>query len=134
LDVEEYESLPTKAMPTFQSDPTAILYETKFKVQTPNGHLYLDCGGAQDVTKVLHITHLRPVQDFNNPGDCPDYPQRWYAPLVLELGKLIAPMFDCEWTQTLESSRESALSIAQEGDPETTSAYFETDTSDPYGP
>ncbi len=134
MNVEEYESLPTKAMPTFQSDPAAILYESKYTVQAPNGHLYLDCGGAQDVTKVLHITFLRPVQDFNNPGDSPDYPQRWYQPLVLELGKLIAPMFDCEWTQTLESSRQSALAIAQEGDPETTSAYFESDNSDPYGP
>jgi hypothetical protein len=134
MNVEEYESLPTKAMPTFQSDPTAILYETKFRVQQPNGHLYLDCGGAQDVTKHLHITYLAPVQDLNNPGDCPDYPQRWYQPLVLECGKLIAPMFDCEWTQTLESSRQSALAIAQEADPETSSAYFEVDDSDPYGP
>lgn len=134
MNVEEYESLPTKAMPTFQSDPTAILYETKFLVQQPNGGLYLDCGGAQDVTKHLHITWLRPVQDFDNPGDCPDYPQRWYQPLVLECGKLIAPMFDCEWSQTLESSRTSALAIAQEGDPEVSSAYFETDNSDPYGP
>jgi len=134
MNVEEYESLPTKAMPTFQSDPTAILYETKFTVQQPNGALYLDCGGAQDVTKHLHITWLRSVQDLNNPGDCPDYPQRWYQPLVLECGKLIAPMFDCEWTQTLESSRQSALAIAQEADPEVSSAYFEVDNSDPYGP
>jgi hypothetical protein len=134
LTVEEYESLPTKAMPTFQSDPTAILYESKYTPQAPNGHLYLDCGGAQDVTKVLHITYLRPVQDFDNPGDSPDYPQRWYQPLVLQLGKLCAPMFDCEWTQTLESSLQSSLAIAQEGDPEVTSAYFETENSDPYGP
>lgn len=134
MNVEEYETLPTKAMPTFQSDPTAILYETQFSVQNPNGTLYLDCGGAQDVTKVLHITYLQPVQDFDNPGDCPDYPQRWYQALVLEGGKLCAPMFDCEWTQTLESSRQAALAIAQEADPETSSAYFETDNSDPYGP
>jgi hypothetical protein len=134
MNVEEYETLPTKAMPTFQSDPTAILYETKFLVQDPNGSLYLDCGGAQDVTKHLHLTYLRPVQDLENPGDCPDYPQRWYQPLVLECGKLIAPMFDCEWNNTLESSRQSALAIAQEGDPETSSAYFEVDNSDPYGP
>jgi hypothetical protein len=134
LTVEEYESLPTKAMPTFQSDPTAYLYESQFKVQAPNGILYIDCGGAQDVTKVLHVTFLLPVQDLNNPGDSPDYPQRWYQPLVLELGKLIAPMFDCEWTQTLEQSRTSALAIAQEADPEVTAAYFESDASDPYSP
>jgi hypothetical protein len=134
LTVEEYESLPTKAMPTFQSDPQGILYEPQFKVQAPNGQLYLDCGGAQDVTKHLHVTYLAPVQDLNNPGDNPDYPQQWYQPLVLELGKLIAPMFDCEWTTTLEESRQSALAMAQEADPETTTAYFEVDSSDPYGP
>lgn len=134
MTVEEYESLPTKAMPTFQSDPAGILYETLYTTQNPNGTLYLDCGGAQDPTKVLHLTFLQPVQDFNNPGDSPDYPQRWYQPLVLELGKLIAPMFDCIWTTTLEELRKSALSIAQEGDPEQTAAYFEVDSSDPYGP
>lgn len=134
LTVEEYESLPTKAMPTFQSDPTAILYETLYTTQNPNGTLYIDCGGAQDPTKVLHITHLRPVQDFINPGDAPDFPQRYYQPLVLELGKLISPMFDCEWTQTLESLRMNALAIAQEGDPEQSAAYFEVDSMDPYGP
>jgi len=134
MTVEEYESLPTKAMPTFQSDPTAILYETKFTVQDPNGRLYIDCGGAQDVTKHLHITWLRPVQDLDNPGDCPDYPQRYYAMLVLELGKLIAPMFDCEWTQTLESSRVEARAIASEADPEVSRAYFEVDSGDAYGP
>lgn len=134
MNVEEYETLPTKAMPTFQSDPTAVLYETKFTVQNPNGRLYLDCGGAQDVTKVLHLTYLRPVQDMNNPGDSPDYPQRYYQPLVLELGRLIAPMFDCEWTKELEATRVDALAIAQEADPEVSSAYFEVDNSDPYGP
>ena len=134
LNVEEYESLPSKAMATFQSDPTAILYETKFSVQSPNGRLYLDCGGAQDVTKVLHITYLRPVQDLNNPGDAPDYPQRFYQPLVLELARLICPMFDCEWTQELEASRVDAWDFANEGDPETSSAYFEVDSTDPYGP
>ncbi len=134
MNVEEYESLPTKAMPTFQSDPTAILYETKFQVQTPNGHLYIDCGGAQDVTKHLHLTYLRPVQDLDNPGDCPDYPQRYYQMLVLETGKLIAPMFDCEWTQTLESSRIDAAAIAGEADPEDSRVYFEVDSADPYGP
>jgi len=134
MNVEEYESLPTKAMPTFQSDPTAILYETKYTVQKPNGRLYIDCGGAQDVTKYLHLTYLRPVQDLNNPGDCPDYPQRYYQMLVLELGKLIAPMFDCEWTQTLESSRMDAAAIAGEADPEDSRVYFEVDNADPYGP
>lgn len=134
LTVEEYESLPSKAMPTFQSDPQAILYESQFKTQAPNGSLYLDCGGAQDVTKYLHITYLATVQDLNNPGDNPDYPQQWYQALVLELGRLIAPMFDCEWTQTLEQSRQSALAVAQEADPEVSAAYFEVDNADPYGP
>lgn len=134
LTVEEYESLPTKAMPTFQSDPTAILYESRYQTQDPNGTITIDCGGAQDVTKRLHVTFLRATQDITNPGDSPDYPQQWYAPLVLELGKRCAPMFDCEWTRELEEQRVSAIATAQEADPEQSRAYFEVDNADPYGP
>ena len=45
-------------------------------------------GGAQDVTKHLHVTYLAPTQDFVNPGDAPDYPQQWYRPLVLGHGRI----------------------------------------------
>lgn len=125
LTVERYESLPTKTMPTNSGDPTALLYESQYTQQSPNGQIYLDVGSPQDVTKHIHAVYLAPVQDFLNPGDAPDYPQQWFLPLVLQLGKLIAPAFSCAWTKELEESRLEALSIARQADPKVTDAYFE---------
>ena len=131
---QEYEALPTKASPQNIADPTAVLYEAQFRTQTPNGQLYIDCGGAQDVTKRLHITYLAPVQDLVNPGDAVDYPQEWYRALVLGFGKEFCPMFDCAWTSELESSLTDALAIARQARPDNESVYFEVDGDDPYGP
>lgn len=134
MTVERYESLPTKTSNTNIADPTAILYETQFKTQYPNGRLYLDVGGAQDVTKHLHCVYLAPTQDFVNPGDSPDYPSQWYNPLVLGLGKRCCGMFDCTWEQDMEDNLQMALSIAKQADPETTDVYFEVNSESPYGP
>jgi hypothetical protein len=130
--VEEYEALPNKASPQNIADPTAILYEPQWKNQTQNGQLYLDVGGASDITKHLHCTYLAPVQDFVNPGDAPDYPQEWYRPLVLGHGKDIAGMFDCAWTQDLEDNLRESLAIARQGNPENSAVYFEVDGDGPY--
>lgn len=134
MTVERYESLPTKTANTNIADPTAILYESQFKNQFPNGRLYLDVGGAQDVTKHLHMVYLAPTQDFVNPGDAPDYPSEWFRPLVLGLGKDICGMFDCEWTQDLQDNLQEALAIAKQSDPSTTDIFFEVNSSSPYGP
>jgi len=133
MTVERYESLPTKVAPTNIADPTAILYESQFKNQYPNGRLYLDVGGAQDVTKHLHMVYLSPVQDLINPGDAVDYPQEWYRALTMVLGKDICPMFDCEWSTDMEENRVEALAIAKQTDPATTDIYFEVNSSSPYG-
>jgi hypothetical protein len=132
--VEEYESLPTKTSSQNIADPTAVLYESHFKNQNPSGRLYLDVGGAADVTKHLHCVYLAPVQDLVNPGDSPDYPQEWYRPLVLGHAKDIAPMFDSDWTTTLESNLSEALAIAKQGNPAESSVYFQVESDDPYGP
>jgi hypothetical protein len=134
MTVERYEALPTKAAPTNIADPTAVLYESAYSQQQPNGQLYIDVGGAQDVTKHIHCTFLRPVQDFNNPGDAPDYPQNWFAPLVLGLGKRIAPMFRCNWTKTLEDMLVVSLGTAKQADPATTEVYFQPNADMAYGP
>lgn len=132
--VEEYESLPTKTAPTNIADPTAVLYESHFKNQNPSGRLYLDVGGAQDVTKHLHCVYLAPTQDLVNPGDAPDYPQQWYRALVLGHGRDIAGMFDCAWTTDLEENYKDSLAIARQADPAESSVYFQVNSDDPYGP
>lgn len=134
MTVERYEALPTKVAPTNIADPTSILYESAFQTQSPNGRLYLDVGGAQDVTKHLHVTYLAPTQDLNNPGDALDYPQQWYNYLSLKLGKRACPMFRCAWDATLESQLVDAEVIAKSGDPNTSEAYFQPNADSPYGP
>jgi hypothetical protein len=121
MTLEEYEFLPTKTQPGNQSLPSSIYYESSL----PNGTLYIDCGGVQDVTYHMHIVYLRPVQNLDNPGDAVDYPQQWYLALVYGLAKLIAPMFNAPWTKEMEDNYGMALAMAREADPATTALYFQ---------
>ena len=120
MTLQTYEALPTKTQSGNLSDPTAIYYEQ----QLTNGQLYIDCGGAQDVTKHIHIVGLRPVQDFNAALDNPDYPVEWFDALCWGLAIRIAPMFNAIWTPEMQLNYTSAIAIAGESNPETTEAYF----------
>lgn len=136
MTLQDYEVLPTKAQSTYQSDPTAYYYESQFATGTSNqggGSIYLDVGGAQDITKHLHIVYMRPVMDFNNPGDNPEYPQQWYRALCWGLSREICGMFDASWTQDMEESRKESIAFAKEADAETTSFYFQPNATDPFG-
>lgn len=132
LTVQRYESLPTKVSPTNIADPTSLLYESQFKNQEPNGRLYLDVGGAQDVTKNIHAVFLAPVQDLLRPGDAVDYPQQWYRALCWGLARDSCGMFDVPWSQTNESNYTDSLAIARQMDPETTDVYFEPNAGSPW--
>jgi hypothetical protein len=143
LTVEDYEALPTKTMSTFQSDPTAYYYESQIGTQgnnlvvSPNvgpGTYYIDCGGAQDVTKHLHIVFLRTVMDINNPGDNPEYPQQWYRALCWGGAREICGMFDAVWTNDMNSNYTEAMLMAREPDSETTTFYFQREAGSPYDP
>lgn len=137
MTLQDYEILPTKTMASFQSDPTAYYYESQFATGLSNqgpGQLYLDIGGAQDVTKHLHIVYMRPIMDFNNPGDNPEYPQQWYRALCWGLAREIAGMFDAVWTQDMDLNYREAVAMAREADTETTSMYFQINAGDPFSP
>jgi hypothetical protein len=121
MTLQTYEALPTKTQPGNVSDPAAIYYEA----QLTNGQLYIDVAGAQDTTKWLHIVGLRPIQDFNNPLDTPDYPAEWFDALCWGLAMRIAPMYNAPWTQDMQLLHDSALAIARESNPETTEIYFQ---------
>lgn len=138
MTLQDYEILPSKTQPTFQADPTAYYYESQFVNGTSavngNGQLYIDVGGEQDVTKHLHIVWLRPVMDFNNPGDNPEYPQQWYRPLCWGLAREIAGMFDAIWTQDMSQNYQEACAMAREADTETTSFFFQPYADSPFSP
>lgn len=130
MTLQDYELLPTKTQITAPADPTAIYYESQFaNVLSVNGpgQLYTDCGAAQDVTKRIHIVFLRPIMDFVNPGDNPEYPQQWYRPLCWGLTREICGMFDATWTTDMDLNYREAMAMAREGDPENTSLYFMAD-------
>lgn len=120
MTLQTYEALPTKTNPQYVSDPAAIYYEA----QLGNGDLYIDCGGVQDVTKHLHIVSLRPIQDFDNPLDNPDYPVEWFDALCWGLAKRIAPMYNAVWTGEMKENHDEAMAMAKEGNAETSEFYF----------
>ena len=121
FNVQDYDALPGKVMSTNISDPTAIYYE----FHLDNSNLYIDIAGAQDPTKYLVLRYQEAVQDMVNPNDTFDYPQEWYLTLAWGLSKQIAPMFKARWTAELEDMYKSALLIAGQKDPETSSMYFQ---------
>lgn len=132
MTLQEYEALPTKVQPGYVSDPAAIYYEPQLAgTGLRSGVLYLDVAGAQDVTKQLHIVGLRPLQAFVNPTDNPDFPEDWELPLSLGLARLIAPMFNAEWTKEMENNLQIAVLVARETTPETTAIYFQPHQDDP---
>lgn len=123
MDLQQYEALPTKTMATNVADPTAWYYEARMLQN--NGHLYTDCSGAQDVTKHIHAVFLREAMDFNNPGDAPEFPQEWFWHLSWMLSAGICGMFDGDWTPDRQLAFGLATTNAREGNPETSSAYFQ---------
>lgn len=136
MTLQDYEALPTKAQSTYVSDPTSYYYESQFVTGTSNqggGVLYLDVGGAQDITKHLRAVFMRPIMDMNNPGDNPEYPQQWYRALCWGLSKEICGMFDATWTKDMEDNKAEAIAFAKEADAETTSIYFQPNATDPFG-
>ena len=125
MTVEQYEALPTKTQPGYQQDPTAIYYEAQM---TDNqGVLYIDCSGAQDVTKHIHVVFLREAMDFNAPGDAPEFPQEWFLHLCWELALQVCGMFDGDWTEDRQGAYLLATSRAREANPEVHSEYFQVD-------
>jgi hypothetical protein len=122
MTVQTYEQLPTKTSSSYVGDPTAIYYEA----QLTNGNLYIDTGGAQDVTKVIHIVYLRPIQDFNAALDNPEYPAEWFNALCWGLSKQICPMFSAVWTPEMDANYTEALAYAREANPDTTEIYFQS--------
>lgn len=138
MTIQEYESLPTKTQQGYLCDPAAFYYESQFSSNginiTGGGLLFLDMFGAQDTNKHLHIVYVRPVMDLTKPTDNPEYPQQWYRALCWGLSHEIAAMFDADWSKDMQDNYDQSLSMAREGDPETTALFFQPNMSDPYGP
>jgi hypothetical protein len=119
--VQDYDYQSSKQQPQNLSDPSAVYYES----QLGSGVLYIDCAGAQDTSKRLHITFFEPIQDFVNLTDNPDYPQRWYLALSWGLTKQIAPMFNLPFTKDMQDNLNDAIAIARELDSDKDNIFFQ---------
>jgi hypothetical protein len=129
MTVEQYEALPTKQQPGFVQDPTAWYYEQ----QLTNGQFYIDCVGAQDVTKTIHIVYLRESMDLNIGTDNAEFPQEYLLHLSWTLSLQICGMFDADWTPDRQAAYSVAVTRAAEGaEPERSADFFQVDDPDGY--
>lgn len=129
MTLQDYEFLPTKTAVTNVMNPQAIYYE--YGVNSSNaGTLYTDAGAAADTTRHIHMVFLSPAMDIAGSTDNFCFPQSWYLPLSLNLGKLAAQMFNKPWTPLHQENAASALAMAQEAYSEVTSLYFEPNRDD----
>lgn len=128
MTLEVYEALPTKTQPGNTQDPTAFYYEPRRINQA--GRYYIDAAGAQDVTKYQHVVYLREAQNFDNPGDAPEFPQEWFGHLCWTLSLMSHAMFDVEWTAGMQQSFLQATVPAREANASTTAAYFQPEGED----
>lgn len=117
MDLAEFEAIGDK---TADGDPTKLLYES----QLTNGVMYLD-SEPDDVTKVIRLVILSPIDDLDTSANDLVYPQVWFSPLEWGLTKVISPMFGKSWGQDKQDIFDMVLSIAQNADPETTTLCFE---------
>jgi hypothetical protein len=119
-NLQDYETLPSKANPQNTGDPTTLYYQAVLT----NGILRTDVAAAADTTKYIHMVYLSPIEDFNSATDTPDYPQEWHRPLVKSLSVEIAPAFSLPVTPDMLQAKAEAMAIAGRSNPETSSMFF----------
>ena len=112
-----YEAITLKSA---TGTPGLVFYEPTL----PAGWLSLDTEPT-DVTDVLRLTYVRPLEDVDASTDDLDYPQEWFRPLSMGLAREIAPDYGVQWDQQKEMIYKEALAIAQQANPEVSDAYFE---------
>lgn len=82
---QEYMSLPTK---TTQGAPNLVYYDP----QRDNGVLYVWPTG-DTTNNQLVLTFRRPIEDFDDAGNNPDFPQEWILALVYNLAAKLLPQY-----------------------------------------
>lgn len=117
ITLAQYESIGDK---TADGTPAAFYYES----QLTNGVIYLDVE-PDDVSKVLRIVYLSPIEDFDASTDTADLPQQWFRALGWQLAMDLAPAYGRQITPELKLNRDESLMIARNADPETSSLFFE---------
>lgn len=114
----QYEAIASKAA---DSDPYDLYYEQTLT----DGTVYLDVEPS-DVSKIIRMVYLSPIEDFDAASDTPDYDQNWYLPLMLGTEYLVAPTFGrADLLPAIKAQRDEAIMIARNAIPETSDLYFQ---------
>lgn len=126
----DYRDLPEKQNP---GTTTQYFYDP-LGGAVQNGQLYV-WPVENVVNDAVKFTWYRQLQDFNNPGDNPDFPQEWINPLVYNLAVEMAPEFDMnpQRYQMLKAKADESLSRVFGWDREDDSVYFGVSIDYPQG-
>lgn len=115
---DEYFELPNKSSPGL---PNAYMFNPK----TGNAALYL-WPTPNDVTNLVKFGYMRPLFDFQNATDTPDFPQEWLLVITYQLAVLLAPRYGKRnLIQGLKQDADMMLQNALEFDNEDASIYFQ---------
>lgn len=117
MSLQEYEAISDKG-----ADGTPGRYY--YQADLTDGSLYLDSDPVIS-TDVMRITFLSPPEDFDASTDNPDFPQQWYRPLSWQLTIELAPSYGRPVSPEMKLSRDEALAIARNTNPETSDLYFQ---------
>ena len=117
MDVYGYESIPTKS-----ADGTPLAYY--YEAQRTSGLLALDVA-PDDVTQVIRLKYLAPIEDIDTLTDDVDFPQHWLRALGYQLNIDLAPSFGLPVSAEMKLLRDESLAMAKSVDPDTTTAYFQ---------
>lgn len=117
----DYRDLPNK---TSSGTPTSYFYDP-LGGATPFGIMYI-WPAPNPVADAIRFTWYRQIQDFDNPGDQPDFPQEWINPIVWNLAVEIAPEYDIppQRFQLLKQEATEKLERVFGWDREPESVYF----------
>jgi hypothetical protein len=118
MSLEAFESITDKT-----ADGTPQYYH--YEPMLTNGRISFDIE-PDDVTKIVRVVFLGTLEDFDAVADTPDYPQEWFRALKFQLAMDLWPEYkDGDPPASLKISRDEALMIAQNTNPETTDEYFQ---------
>ena len=117
---EDYFMLPNKIN---RGTPTQYYYQPLVS----SGKLYVWPTG-DSVDETLKITYIRPIQDFDNPGNTPDLPQEWLEALKYQLALRLAPEYGVPVRPDVYAMAEGLLDSVTGWDVEPTSVMMQPDS------
>lgn len=126
----DYRDLPNK---TNQGVPTQYFYDPLGGASV-NGLMYI-WPAPSDPSSAIKFTWYRQIQDFNNPGDNPDFPSEWINALVWNLATELAPEYDLTGQRftLLKQQATEKLALVYGWDREPESIYFGVGMDYPQG-